>query len=299
MSKSIHGLPAANPLWTHRELSGTPLVRVGRLFREHESRATAVCTVLFPTEIHNKELSERPIDILALKNAERALFVEGPKISVIGDGNAVIREGVPLRALMASAAKVHDLFQIKPLTRHFRVYGGVNRESIEALLDIFTTEESVERKNINLTTNSFAKNLLMYQACLSLGILYYHTEPLRKALCAEITAGTPTVHELNTIANLIPSTDLLFKHHSNVMYHQGLRKEILDIAVFLEWLSNKRVLLNAMVETDQQHMRRSKTASITQCSPSSNNDIRKWCKTEEAVDEAKVEEEAEKELNQK
>lgn len=225
------------------------------IIENEANRTSAVRDALFGDDIPIKQLAEHPLDIMTLTTEKRTHLLAGPKISVIADGNVIIRKDVPIRALMATSTKLHDLLHVKPKVTQFRVYGKIDHKSIERLLDIFTTNNVVEAEKIKLTSTHFAQDILLYQACASLGIYYVHVKPLLSALRAETSARPLCVEEVNTILNRVPPTDPLFKHLANDLCHRRFKKEIPDIVAFEKWLGlpSKKVLQNAMVEIDRGH----------------------------------------------
>jgi hypothetical protein len=119
---------------------------------------------------------------------------------------------VPIRARMASCQKVHNLLHVKPHITQFRLYGKVNQESIEFLLDTFATPKLLETKSINIVTNDFTSDVLTYQASLALGIHCTHTLPLLNSLCGSISSRLLTTSELDALVHRISS-------HTNSVLH--------------------------------------------------------------------------------
>ncbi|KAF2850169.1 hypothetical protein T440DRAFT_518644 [Plenodomus tracheiphilus IPT5] len=227
----------------------------------------------FPLEKQATKITGvHPIDILTLQPEERKHLLEGFNTSIIADSNIVIRKAVPLRALTASCTKVHDLFQVRPKATQFRVYGKVNQKSIEKLLDIFTTEKLVDTKDIKLVVPdmSFVDGVLLYQACLALGIVYHHTKPLLNFLCAQVTAHDLSPEEMSTIVNRCPPQDPLFRHLANKLCHRRFKKQIKDVA-FEHWLAKKPTLQKAMSDIDQAHEKRRTAINERKCTWSSGN----------------------------
>lgn len=66
-----------------------------------------------------------PVNVMAPSPEECSSLLSGPKISVVADGNVVIRKNIPQAALMASSTKLLDLMQIKESVTQYRVIGNV------------------------------------------------------------------------------------------------------------------------------------------------------------------------------
>jgi hypothetical protein len=230
------------------------------------ARIAAVRKELLPEDFPLMQLAEHPLDVFTLQGRDRTPLLSGPKISVITDGNVVIRKNVPIRALMASSTKLHDLLLIKPKATHFCVYGTVDHKSVESLLNIFTTKGGLKFRQVKLGSSDLVKDVLTYQACLALGVYYTHTKPLLNLLCAEITNRLLKHEEMNTIIKRVPATDPLFKHLANSLCHRRFKKEIADVESFERWLGNDRRkgLQSAMAEIDQQHKKRREAVKTRQ-----------------------------------
>jgi hypothetical protein len=242
-------------------LSMSPIWTPPTVVRRKEAemaRIAALRKELLPEDFPLLQLAEHPLDVFTLQGRDRAPLLSGPKISVITDGNVVIRKNVPIRALIASSTKLHDLLLIKPKATQFRIYGTVDHKSVKSLLDMFTTKAGLKVRQVKLGSRDLVKDVLTYQACLALGIYYTHTKPLLNLLSAEITNRLLTREEMDTIISRVPATDPLFKHLANSLCHRRFKKEIDDIVSFERWLGNDRrkVLQNAMIEIDQQHRKR-------------------------------------------
>jgi hypothetical protein len=230
-----------------------------------EARAIAVHAALSPG-VTNQPVAEYPLNVLTLPMDDRAHLLLGPKINIIGDDNVIIRSNVPIHAFIASSTKLYDLLQIKPKVTQFRVHGKVDQKSLERLLDIFTTKPGLKANEANLVGKDFVKDVLLYQACLSLGIYYAHVKPLLNAIRAEVSARLLTVEEMNTIVNRIPASDPLMKHLANDLCHRRFKKEIPDIVAFEKWLGydSKKKLQKIMMEIDQEHKRRREAHNMRQ-----------------------------------
>jgi hypothetical protein len=217
-----------------------------------DARAADIERTLFPRD--SSRTAQAPTNILTLYREDRIELLSGPRINIVADGNVIIRKNVPIRALMASSTKLHDLLNVKCLVTQFRVPRNVDRKSIERLLDLLTTGCIVDARTIKLTSRSFFADVLMYQACLALGIDYTHTIPLTRALRAEITARLLTFDEMNAIVECVPATDPLFKHLAHNLWYRRFNREISDILAFEKWLGryHKRELRSAMIEMDQE-----------------------------------------------
>jgi hypothetical protein len=226
---------------------------VDRRISLEKARTAAVRKAFLPKDFPVPQLAEHPVDIITIKKEDRAHLLTGPKISVVADGNVVIRKNIPIRALMASSTKLHDLLQVKRSITQFRIYGKVDKNCIERLLDVFTTEQGLNADKINLVSGSLIKDILMYQACSALGIYSDHSKPLLNALRAQVSVRLLTFDEMNTIINRVRSTDPLFRHLANDLCHRRYKKRIADIPAFEQWLSksSKRELKNMMMEIDQ------------------------------------------------
>lgn len=224
------------------------------------ARVCAVRKSLFPDDLPIKvnKVAEQPLDIMTLTCYDRTHILSGPQINVIGDANVIIRKEVPIRALMASSSKLHDLVQIKPHIVQFRVYGKVDHKSVQRLLDLFTTEKSLEATELKLPSKNFVENILLYQACLSLGVYYVHVKPLLDGLRADISARSLSFEEMNTIINRVPASDPLIEHLANDLCHRRIKKQIHNIVAFEKWLGHdsKKKLQSEMVEIDQAHKKR-------------------------------------------
>jgi hypothetical protein len=224
------------------------------------ARICAVRNALFSADLPIKvnEVAEQSLNILTLTPDERTQLLSGPDTNIVADGNVMVRRNVPIRALMASSSKLHDLVQIYPQIFQFRVHGRVDLKSIEHLLDLFTTEKGLAATEIRLVGKKFVPNVLMYQACLSLGIYYAHVKPLLDAIRAEISARPLTFEEMNTIINRIPATDPLIKHLANNLCHRRIKRQIPNIEAFERWLGHdtKKKLQSEMMEIDQAHKKR-------------------------------------------
>ncbi|KAH7082184.1 hypothetical protein FB567DRAFT_401240, partial [Paraphoma chrysanthemicola] len=202
-------------------------------------------------------LSEHCVDITTIKKEYRAYLLKGSTISIVADGNYVIRKDIPIRALMASSYKVHDLVQMSQPSCQFRVSYKADHESVIELLNIFTTENVVNVDRINLASGNFDKDIMMYQACRELGIHYAHILPLLKALRGKVSARLMTFKELDSIVAHVRSTDALFKHLVNDLCYRRFKKRISDIKSFEKWLGKpeNRELRKMMAEVDQARKR--------------------------------------------
>ncbi|KAL6709372.1 hypothetical protein ACN47E_001779 [Coniothyrium glycines] len=218
--------------------------------------ATTPQDLFLPTKGLTCQTTYNTTNLFASPESERKILLEGRKIDIMDDHNDIIRTGVPVRALTASFKKIHDLLQVKPSITRYRVYDKADRRSLDTLLDIFTTPHGLQAPGIKLTSNNFVQNLLMYQACQTLGVAYPHTKPLLNSLRAEISARLLTKEELNTILKRVRSPDPLFKHLANDLCHRRIKQNIPDIEAFEKWVGNKKALQQAMVEIDQAHKRR-------------------------------------------
>ncbi|KAH9873266.1 hypothetical protein J1614_005664 [Plenodomus biglobosus] len=275
MNISIPDMPGSSP----SPLTEAPSeLYVDPYLERVKDRINTIKAAVSPGDSTQKKTGEHPIDIFSLNPEERKILLEGPKTSIIADGNIIIRKAVPLRALVASCTKVYDLFQIKPRATQFRVYGKVNQYSVEKLLDIFTTEEIVHTKTIklDLPSLSFVDGVLMYQACLTLGIIYHHTKPLLTSLCAQISDRELTTEEMSTIVNRCPPQDPLFRHLANSLCHLRFKKQILDVAAFEHWLGKKPVLQKVMVGIDQAHKKRRAAIKERKISWRADSVLAKW-----------------------
>jgi hypothetical protein len=223
-----------------------------------KARTLAVREMLHSGDSCAKQVADHPMDVMTLSREERNRLLTGRKISIVVDSHVTVRKNVPVRALLAMSTKFCDLLHVKPDATQFRIYHKTDRKSIERLLDIFTTPALVDATEIKLISTSFVEDLLMYEACLSLGVYHAHIKPLLNALCAEISARLLTVEEMNTIANRAAPTDPLFKHLANSLCHRRFKKEIPDILAFERWLSydKKMALKTMMMEIDQGHKKR-------------------------------------------
>jgi hypothetical protein len=199
-----------------------------------DARAADIERTLFPRD--SSRTAQAITNILTLSREDRIELLCGPKVTIIADGNVIIRKNVPMRALMASFTKLYDLLNIKCLVTQFRVPSNVDRKSIECLLDLLTTEYIIDARTIKLTSRSFFADVLMYQACLALGIDYTHTIPLTRALRAEITARLLNFDEMNVIVECVPATDPLFRHLARTVWHRRFNQEISDVVAFEKWL---------------------------------------------------------------
>jgi hypothetical protein len=224
------------------------------------ARICAVRRALFSDDLPVKvnKVAEQPTNVLTLTPDERAQLLSGPVTNIVADGHIVVRKDVPIRALMTSLVKLHDLVQINPQILQFRVHGKVDIKSVERLLDIFTTGDGLKTTEIKLMGKKFVPNVLMYQACLSLGIYYVHIKPLLDAIRAEISARPLTFEEMNTIVNRVPTTDPLIMHLANDLCHRRIKKQISNIETFERWLGHdsKEKLQSEMVGIDQAHRKR-------------------------------------------
>lgn len=137
-------------------------------------------------------------------------------------------------------------------------WGILDVASLERLLDIFTSKPGLEAKEVKLTGTDFVQDVLLDQACLSLGIYYIHTKPLLDALRREISARLITEEERNAMINRTSPTDPLFKHLANDLCHRRIKKEVIDIKAFEKWLGHgkKKDLQSAMTSIDQEHKKR-------------------------------------------
>jgi hypothetical protein len=202
--------------------------------------------------------SKTPMNIMTLIPARRIDLLSGPRLSIVADGNIHIRKDVPMFALLASSTKLYNLTLIKEQVKQLRIFGNVDHGSVEKLLDIFTTKKGLEAKQISLIGTNFTQDVLLYQACLSLGIYYVHSKPLLNTPRAEISARLLTEEERNTVANRVPPTDPLLKHLANDLCHRRIKKQIPDIMEFEKLLGHnrKKKLQCTMVEIDQEHKKR-------------------------------------------
>lgn len=160
---------------------------------------------------------------------------------------------------MAACGKVHDLILIKPHVAQFRVYGKVDHESVNKILDVFTTNAILDAsEKIDLATGDLKKDILLYQACLALGMYYVHTKSLLNAIRTEVSARALTYDEMNAIVYSVPTHDPLFKHLANALCHRRFKKEIEDMKAFEKWLGKdgKKKLQAEMRSIDQKHKKR-------------------------------------------
>lgn len=243
--------------WSPEKPHASTRLRVESLIQREDQRVKAVSSALAMKKDDSvKQIAEHSINVASLNSTERMALLEGPKISVIGDGNIVIRKGIPLRALVASCTKAHDLLHVKPSVTQFRVYSKLDRESIEQILDQFTTKQGLGSGNFKLTSDNLVKDILMYQACLALGVVYHHTKALLDNLRTEISANLLTKQEMNVITSRIRASDPLFKHLANELCHRRIKERIPDIIAFEKWLRNQKSLQAAMMVIDQGHKSR-------------------------------------------
>lgn len=276
-----------SPTW----VPDAPLrVRVGPMLQFEQRRIDALGSAVLPKHFPVKQIAENSINIHSLNIANRKLLLEGPKTSITADGNITIRNSIPTRALIVSCTEVHDLFHVKPLVTRFRVHGKVDINCIEVLLDTFTTEKGIETNAIKLTSSNFKENILMYQACLALGIMYDHTKPLLNALRAKVTSRLLSTEELNFILIRVPTTDPLLNHLANDLCHRRFKKIVPDIASFEKWLGKKSVLQNAMMKIDQTYKKRRVVINRQKCSWRLDSELKKWGDNrKEDLEEAKEE----------
>jgi hypothetical protein len=85
-SPTAIGLPQS-PVWT-------PLTALRRIEVE-KARLNATRSILVPENFPIQQLAEHPINILTLKPDDRTHFLSGLMISVIADGNVVLRKNTP------------------------------------------------------------------------------------------------------------------------------------------------------------------------------------------------------------
>jgi hypothetical protein len=289
------------PTWVpQKTIEGAPRHSVKSVIQSEQDRIAAVRAATKLTKgIAVKKLAEHPINVLALSIDDRKLLLEGPKTSIIADGNVIIRKGVPTRALMASCQKVHDTLHVKPRLTQFRVYGKLDLKCIETLLDIFTISTLLDLNDANLTTDSFDKNVLMYQAILALGIHYDHTLPLLNSLRSTISSRLLTTSELDSLTHRISSsTHPLFKHLANDLCHRRFKRQIPDVSKFEQWLSRKgkEGLKKSMIEVDQKHRMHRQAVGRRQCDWRGDRVLARWGEDVDgvyAVEEKPVEEESE------
>jgi len=234
-----------------------PTSRQRRMFRD-QARTDDVFRALYPDDLPNEHFIQHPVDVTKLDNEGRKRLLAGPKVSVVAYGNNVIRNGVPIRALMASSTKLYSLLNAKSLVTEFSISDRVDTKCVERLLDSFTTQEGLNASTIKLTSRNFFNDILMYQACLAIGIHPNHVVPLRNALLAEITRRLLTFDEMNAIIDCVPVTDPLFKHLTLSLCNRRQEKRISNIATFEEWLGrdSKKALQTAMMEIDLEEKRR-------------------------------------------
>lgn len=140
---------------------------------------------------------------------------------------------------------------VKSRVTEFSVPHDVNHSSVERILDLFTTEKMIGAGTIILASNNFMSDVLMYQACLALGIHYSHTIPLQYSLRAEITSRMLTFEEMNAAVERTPVTDPLFKHPAHNLCH---RRPIGDLAPFQDLLDckSRAASRNLMAEIDEE-----------------------------------------------
>ncbi|KAH8708534.1 hypothetical protein GQ44DRAFT_743117 [Phaeosphaeriaceae sp. PMI808] len=219
-----------------------------------ESRTSAILTLPGPFSENPpvQQLAKFPVNVMALTPKDHATLLSGPTVRVIADNGVTVGKLIPKHALMASSSKLNEVTKLKPHVVQFRVFGKLDHESLKHLLHLFTTEEGLSTNDFKLTSNNFVKDVLIYQACLALGIYYSHTKPLLNALRAHITAETLTFDEMNTVINRVPSSDPLFKHLANTL------KEIEDIKKIEKWLGRyrRKELQSAMMGIDQENKKR-------------------------------------------
>jgi hypothetical protein len=238
--------------------SGTTLLGTERRKSITPARTDAVRAALDLKTSPIGKLAEHSLDITNLSGEDRAHLLSGPTISVLDEYNNVIRKDVPLRAFAASSTKLHDLLQAGREVTKFGVRGKVDHKSIERLLDIFTTNQGIERNTIELKSENFVQDILMYQACNALGIYYIHVKPLLNALRAEVSARSLKIEEMSTIANRVHANDPLLIHLANTLCYRRINKQIPDVEAFEKWLghASRKHLQVRMVEIDQAHKMR-------------------------------------------
>ncbi|KAF1833478.1 hypothetical protein BDW02DRAFT_623615, partial [Decorospora gaudefroyi] len=176
--------------------------------------------------------AEHPINVLNLDPTQGAQLLEGPKIDIVTDDNYIIREAVPIRALMVSCLKVHDLLDVKPRPAKSCIFGTLDIESVEALLVIFTTDKLLQTNEVNLVTSDFIKDIIMYKISVAFGICHAHTRSLLRSLCDTIQSRLLTRDELDSVVPGLPASGQLFKHHANHLSYQCFKGQIPDILGF-------------------------------------------------------------------
>ncbi|KAF2030582.1 hypothetical protein EK21DRAFT_111672 [Setomelanomma holmii] len=253
MAVTIQHEPPKSPAWRSPSIT--------RLVLLEKARHDRVRKGVFLKEQPFAKHAERPLNILAISQNDRSRLLAGRRFAIITDGNNVIRKNVPVRALMASFTKVHDLLQVKPSATQFHVRGNVQGACLECLLDIFTTKEGLEVGEIELVSGDFSKDALMYQACLALGIYSDHSRPLLNALRARISQAPLSFAELNTLIDRIPSHDPLFKYLAHDLCNRRLKKQIKDLHAFDWWLNgiSRTTLKEVMTEIDSRNVRTRRT----------------------------------------
>jgi hypothetical protein len=242
------------------------------------------------------QIAEHSIDVLTLDTIYRKTLLDGPTIDLIANG-VVIRKNVALRALIASCQRVNDVIQIKPTATKFRMHGHVDRQSVEGLLDIFTTSKLLEFDRINLRSDDLCKDILTYQACLALGIHYTHTIPLLNALRAVVSSRLLKTDELDVLATRLPASNPLIKHVANDLCHRRFKKQIPDIGEFERWLDgkSKEGLKKAMMEYDREHKNTRQATTRRKCDWK-NHDV--LCLWGEDVDGVYIEKENQEEVTE-
>jgi hypothetical protein len=158
------------------------------------------------------------------------------------------------------------------------MHGHIDRQSIEDLLDIFTTSKLLEFGPINLISDDLDKSLLTYQACLALGIHYTHTIPLLNALRAVASSRLLNTDELDILAARLPAPNPLIKHVANDLCHRRFKNQIPDIDEFGRWLNGKSKdgLKKAMMECDREHKNTRQAITRRNCDWKKHNVLRLW-----------------------
>jgi hypothetical protein len=255
------------PTWTPMELKGGKHPPVMSVLCFEQRRIEAVRRAAWiDDEFPLKQIAECPINVLALDAEQRKLLLIGPTIKVVGEGNVVIRDSVPLRAMLASFQRVHDLIHVKPGLVEIRIQGNMDVVRIKKLLDLFTTDKFLALR-AKPVTGDFTRDVFMYQAALYLGIHYTHTNALLDSLCATVTSRLLTDDELDVAVSHIATSNPLIKNISNDLCHLRFKKEISNNIVFEEWLDRKcnEELKDLMTEIDEQHKKRRQAVTKRKC----------------------------------
>jgi hypothetical protein len=213
----------------------------------------------------NKKVTNQLLEISKLNIEKHAHILLGPKVNVVADNNLVIRKDVPLRALAASCKDVRDLLEIKRNVTQFRVNrkrmpSQVDHKSVKRLLDLLTTRNITEATGFKLESDDLISNLLMYQACIALGVYDDYAVPLLRKLKSQVSTRLLTIEERNTIINRVRASNPLIEVLAHNLCHNRIKKKIDDIKDFEQWLAhkNRKDLREQMVMIDQGHNQRRK-----------------------------------------